>query len=258
MGMLLVGCTQYLTLVRARGGQQPLIVHARYDIRKLAVPILLLHLWIKGLEAGRQYDRPNLYFCRLLGLFQIYCLVLAHPLANTTFVLFEVKTTFIDICNKGNRLSKIYMYGFIQRYILIILIRVLDGAIFYTGSTTSTFMLENIPWLLGQAYSKVSRLTFYTVDFSIGEDLYVGMPADLDQLGRQYSHGAVIGGKGLVQLRHMAANARGLFNQVNLKTGRGKIKRGLNAADSSTDNHYVAYIVLFKALAELPEFLFQK
>jgi hypothetical protein len=34
------------------------------------------------------------------------------------------------------------------------------------------------------------------------------MPADLDQFGRKYSHGAVIGGIGLVELGHMAANGR--------------------------------------------------
>ncbi len=34
--------------------------------------------------------------------------------------------------------------------------------------------------------------------------------------------------------------ARGFLNQVNLETGRGKIKRGLNAADPSTDHHDVS------------------
>jgi hypothetical protein len=32
--------------------------------------------------------------------------------------------------------------------------------------------------------------------------------ADLDHLGCEYSSGAVIGGKGLVKLGHMAANGR--------------------------------------------------
>jgi len=75
------------------------------------------------------------------------------------------------------------MDGFILRYFLIILIRIFDGAIFYTRSTTRAFVLKNIPWLFSQGYLEVSYLTFYTVDFSKGEDLYIGMPADLDQLG---------------------------------------------------------------------------
>ena len=75
------------------------------------------------------------------------------------------------------------MDGFILRYFLIILVRIFGRAIFYTGSTTRAFILKNIPWLFSQGYLKVSYLSFYTVDFSIGEDLYIGMPADLDQLG---------------------------------------------------------------------------
>ncbi|MBA7713778.1 hypothetical protein ES703_122788 [subsurface metagenome] len=100
------------------------------------------------------------------------------------------------------------MDGFILRYFLIKLIRVHDRAVFYTGSTTRAFVLYNVSGLLDQGYLKVSCFPFYTLNFSIGQDLDVGMPADLDQFGREYSHGAVIGGKGLVKLGHMAANGR--------------------------------------------------
>jgi len=62
------------------------------------------------------------------------------------------------------------------------------------------------------------------------------MPADPRPVGREYSDGAVIGGKGLVKLGHMAANGRCLVDQVNLKTAVARIERGLNTADPST-NH---------------------
>jgi hypothetical protein len=77
------------------------------------------------------------------------------------------------------------------------------------------------------------------------------MPADLDQFRREDSHGAVIGGKSLVQLRHVPPDAWGLLNQVNLEPGRSKIKRGLNAADSSTHNHDVSKIAVRETLANL-------
>ena len=70
------------------------------------------------------------------------------------------------------------------------------------------------------------------------------MPADLDQFRREYSHGAVIGGIGLVKLGHMAANGRSLLNQINLKARSGKIKGGLNTADPPTDNHDVSKIAV--------------
>ena len=100
------------------------------------------------------------------------------------------------------------MDGFILRYFLIELIRVFDRAVFDTGSTTRAFVLYNISGFFNQGYLEVSRFPFDTVNFSKGQDLYIGMPADLDQFGREYSHGAVIGGKGLVKLGHMAADGR--------------------------------------------------
>ena len=136
------------------------------------------------------------------------------------------------------------MDGFILRYFLIKLIRVLDRAVFYAGSTTRAVVLYNISGLFNQGYLEVSCFSFYAFNFRIGQDLYIGMPADLDQFGREYSNGAVIGGKGLVKLGHMAADGRCLVDQVNFKTSSGKIKRGLNTADPSTDNHNISKIPL--------------
>jgi hypothetical protein len=126
------------------------------------------------------------------------------------------------------------------------LIRVLHRAVFYTGSTPRTLVLQNIPGLFRQRYAKVSSLTFYFVNFSIGENLYIWMPADLDQFGSEYSNGAVIGREGLVELGHMAANGRCLIDQVDLKTGSGKIKRGLHTADPAANNHDIPKITVLK------------
>ena len=75
------------------------------------------------------------------------------------------------------------MDGFILRYFLIIFIRVFDRAVFHTGSATRASILDNVSGLLGQGYIKVSCFSFYTVNLSIGQDLYIRMPADLDQFG---------------------------------------------------------------------------
>jgi hypothetical protein len=242
MGMLLVGSTQYLTFVWPGGAHQPFIVHTGYHVLHLSVAIFIPHLRIKWLKARRQKYRPYIYFYLLRRLIEIYGLILTDSFANTTFLFFKVKTAFIYISDKGNGLSEVYMDGFILRYFLIKLIRVFDRAVFYTGRTTRAFALNNISGLFNQGYLEVSCFPYDTVNFSIRQDLYVGIPADLDQFGREYSNGAVIGGKGLVKLGHMAANGRCLVDQVNLKTSSGKIKRGLNTADPSTDNHYVSKI----------------
>ncbi len=142
-------------------------------------------------------------------------------------------------------MSEVDMDGFILGYFLIKLIRVFDRAVFYTGSTTRAFALVNIFGLFSQRYLEVSFFPCYTVNYSIGQDLNIGLPVDLDQFGVEYSHGAVIGGKGLVKLGHMAPNARPFFNQVNLISCSCKIKRGLNTANPSTNNHYVSKVTVF-------------
>jgi hypothetical protein len=91
---------------------------------------------------------------------------------------------------------------------LIVWIRDLDRTVLYAGSTTRAFVLYNVSGLFIEGDLKVSCFSFYTVNFSIGQNLYIGVPADLDQFGREYSHGAVIGGIGLVKLGHLAANGR--------------------------------------------------
>jgi len=68
--------------------------------------------------------------------------------------------------------------------------------------------------------------------------LDVDVPADLDQLGRNNSHGTVIGGKGLVQLRHDTADRRRLFDQMNIKAGIGKIQCRLHTGNAGTHYDY--------------------
>jgi len=53
---------------------------------------------------------------------------------------------------------------------------------------------------------KVSRGSFYFCNLRRGDKINVEMPADLDQFGRNNSHGTVIGGKRLVQFGHDSAN----------------------------------------------------
>jgi hypothetical protein len=162
-----------------------------------------------------------------------------------TLLLFEVKTAFVNVCDEGNSLSEINVDGFIGRYFLIILIRVYDRAVFNAGRTTRAFILQNIPGLFRQGYREVSRFSFYAINFSISQDLNIGVPADLDQFGCENSSGTFIGRKSFVKLGHMAANGRCLIDQVDFITRRSKIKGGLNAADPSTDHQHISKMIVF-------------
>jgi hypothetical protein len=182
-------------------------------------------------------------------LIQIDGVILTDRFANTAFLLFQVKTAFVDVGDQGNGLSEIDMDGFVFRYVLIKWIRVLDRAVFYTGRTTPALVLQDIPRLFRQSYLKVSSFAFYAVDFRIRQDLDIGIPADLDQFGCENSYRAVIRGKGLVKLGHVAANGRRTVHQIDLETRSRQIERGLDPADPSADHHHVAKMTVCETLA---------
>jgi len=116
-------------------------------------------------------------------LIEIYGLILTYSFANPTLLLFQVKTAFIDIGDQRNGLGEVDMDGLILRYFLIKWIRVFDRAVSYAGGATRAFTLDNIPGLFNQRNFEISCFSCYTVNFGIGKNLYVRMPADLDQFG---------------------------------------------------------------------------
>ncbi|OPX99546.1 MAG: hypothetical protein A4E58_00258 [Syntrophorhabdus sp. PtaB.Bin006] len=249
--MFPVGRTEDLPCVGSGRAEEPLEVHTGDHVLELSVAVFRPHLGVKGLEARRQDDGPYIDLFLLGRLGQIDGVVLTDGFADAAFLLFQIETAFIDVGDQGNRLGKIDVDRLIEGYFLVVLIRVLDGAVFHADGTPCAFILPDIPGFSHQCYVKVSCFPLYTVNFRIGEDFYVGMPADLDQFGCEYSHGAVIGRKGLVELGHMAAYARGLFHQVHLETGGGKIERGLDAADPSANNHDISEIILSEIVTQL-------
>jgi hypothetical protein len=61
--------------------------------------------------------------------------------------------------------------------------------------------------VLFQGNRQVARFTGDFFYFCLGMYFNVDMPADLDQFGRDNSHGAVISGEGFVDLSHFAADS---------------------------------------------------
>jgi hypothetical protein len=138
------------------------------------------------------------------------------------------------------------MDRFILGNLLVEGVGVLDRAIDRTSSATRAFLLNNVPGISDQADLKIPCFSLNVFDLCIGQNLYVWMPADLDQFGGQDSHRAVIGGEGLVQLGHVPPDAGGLFHQINLETGDGQVQRSLDPADPSTNDHHIADIPVAK------------
>jgi hypothetical protein len=64
---------------------------------------------------------------------------------------------------------------------------------------------------------EVALLAADAVYVSKCDKVDVGVPADLDQLGRDNSHGALIGWEGLVQLGHDSADSWRPFHKMHVK-----------------------------------------
>jgi len=72
-------------------------------------------------------------------------------------------------------------------------------------------------WINGSSFLfdpdlELANLSVHADQIRVGDDLYVQVPADLDQFRGDDSHGTVIGGKGLVQLRHDTTYGGGFFH----------------------------------------------
>ncbi|OPX96081.1 MAG: hypothetical protein A4E59_01381 [Syntrophorhabdus sp. PtaB.Bin027] len=100
------------------------------------------------------------------------------------------------------------MDSFIFRQSLVVFILDLNRAVFHTHTATCTFVFIYISWFLNKGYLKISCFSCHLLYFSIRQYLYVGVPAAFHKFRRFNAHGAVIGGKGLVELGHMAADGR--------------------------------------------------
>jgi hypothetical protein len=113
-----------------------------------------------------------------------------------------------------------------------------NGADFQAGAAAGALGGIDIAGFLFQGGGEIPGFAGDILQFGKREQLDVGVPADLDQLGGDNSHGAVIGGKGLVDLRHGAADGRALLHQVNKIPGVSQIQGGLHPGDPAADNHH--------------------
>ena len=108
----------------------------------------------------------------------------------------------------GDRLGVLFEGGFSPRKALIVFVGNLDGADFGAFPATGTLGQVYKAGLLPELGFEISRFSVQSQYLGIGQEFYVQVPADLDQFGRDNSHGTVVGGKRLVQLGHQSPDGR--------------------------------------------------
>jgi hypothetical protein len=107
-----------------------------------------------------------------------------------------------DSIAAGNRLGILFKSGFSPGKTLVILVGQLNGTDLGALPATGTLGQVYKAGLLAELGLEISGFADQSQDLGIGQEFDVQMPADLDQFGRDNSHGTVVGGKGLVQLGH--------------------------------------------------------
>ena len=73
------------------------------------------------------------------------------------------------------------MDSLIGRNFLVERVRIVDRTTFDTGGAAPAFILDNISWFFSQGYLEVTDFAFDFGNVGIRQNLYVWMPADLDQ-----------------------------------------------------------------------------
>ena len=108
----------------------------------------------------------------------------------------------------GDRLGVLFKGGLSPRKALVVFVGQLDGADFGAFPATGALGQVHEAGLLPESGFEISRFSVQSQDLGIGQKFDVQVPADLDQFGRDNSHGTVVGGKRLVQLGHQSADGR--------------------------------------------------
>jgi hypothetical protein len=89
-------------------------------------------------------------------------------------------------------------------------------AVFHTSAATRTQIHFDAAGAFSYLDFKIARNAINRLQISISNQFNIQMPADLDQYRGDNSHGAVVGRKRLVELRHDPANGWGFFKKIHI------------------------------------------
>ena len=119
---------------------------------------------------------------------------------------------------------------------LIIFIGQRNGADIGTLTAGRTFGRINIAGVFSDQNSEMTFRTLDLIHLGAGDEVDVGMPADLDQFRGDDSHSAIIGGEGLIKFRHDPANGCRFLQEVNSVPGIGQIQCRLHPGNAPSHN----------------------
>jgi hypothetical protein len=197
----------------------------------------LVAAWVKGLEPRCHDDRTHIEADGLLPVVELDGLGGAKLFACPTFSLLEIDAmVLVDDVLKRYGLCIGNVGGLPGDKPLIVFVIHTPRALFGARPAGDALLGIYESRLFEDLQLEIPSLASDGRDLGKGQKLDVEMPADLDQLGRDDSHGAVVGGKGLVQLRHDSADGGGPFHEINVVARVCQVKRRLHAGDAAADH----------------------
>jgi hypothetical protein len=146
------------------------------------------------------------------------------------------RTPFGDREGARNGLGVFLVSGLALSQALVVFVRKRDRADLDTVAAGRALGFIDETRLFAKGDLEFARRPFDMPYFGAGNQVDIKMPADLDQFGREDSHGAIVGGEGLVQLTHHPADGGGFFHQVYEIARLGQIQGGLHARNTATGN----------------------
>jgi hypothetical protein len=207
------------------GRQDALEIHARYNVFEVCVLIGIKLRRVKGLEAGCKDDGTHVEIENRFLLFEINRVIFAELCTGITFALFARIYGFkvyaslsVDGVLQGHGLCKRNVNGFAFVHANIELILHLLGTFLRANAAADAFVFVDVPGRLKDFDLKVAGVSRDTLHFGERDKVDVDVPADLDQLGGDNSHGTLIGGEGFIQLCHDSADAGGLLHKMHVET----------------------------------------
>jgi hypothetical protein len=112
---------------------------------------------------------------------QVDCLYIADILADAALLFLEVKAAFIYVGDKRDGLGEVDVDRFVVRDLLVVFVRVGYRAILDAGTASGAGVFEDVPRFFRQSDGKISSFAGNTVNFCVGENFDIWVPADLDQ-----------------------------------------------------------------------------
>jgi hypothetical protein len=132
--------------------------------------------------------------------------------------------------------GNIHGLAFIHAHIKLILYFL--WALLGANAAADALVFINVPGSLEDFDLKVARISGDALYFGERDKVNVGVPADLDQLGGDNSHGTLIGGEGLIQLGHYPTDSWRPFHKVHIEARVGQIEGGLHSDNTTPCDQY--------------------